>query len=279
MSFDFAAILKASGQKADEDLDLLLVALAFAAPSHDGVVVEKYIHHVARMAADAQARYAELIEHGAKDDAATQLAALKYVLSEKEGYAGDTERYDDMQNADIMRVVDRRKGMPIALAILYIKVGRMNGWQVDGINFPGHFLCRIEYAGNRLIFDPFEQCKVMSAPDLRQLVKKVRGPSAELSADYYAPCSNRDTLIRLQNNIKLRMIEAEDYEGALQSVHMMQDIHPGEYRLWLDEGVLYAKTDKVERAIAALEEYIRRAPTMIEKLDAQAMVRHLSTLL
>ena len=159
MSFDFRAILTESGGKEDGDINLFSVAMAFAAPAHEGISIDKYFNHVTKSAREVGERFIELLNAGAKNDVRTELAALKHILADREGYEGDMESYDDLQNADLIRVIDRRKGMPIALSILYIHVGRLNGWAVDGLNFPGHFLCRIEKHGERLIFDPFAGCE------------------------------------------------------------------------------------------------------------------------
>ncbi len=276
MAYDPDAILKACGGQKDSDIDLLEVALALCAPSHEGISKDRYINHAAKMVRDVVERYAELLSAGAKDNAQTQLAAMKHVLSDREGYTGDDARYDDLQNADIMRVVDRRKGMPIALCLLFIHIGRKSGWDLEGLNFPGHFLARLEKDGVRLIFDPFHACRVMMAADLRALIKDVRGPMAELSVDYYAPCSNRDILIRLQNNIKMRLIEAESYQEALSHVERMRMMAPDEYRLLLDAGLLNAKTGKKAAAIDVLEKYIDLAPDHKDRADAQRIIRELA---
>ncbi len=275
MSFDFRGVLIENGGKEDSEVGLLTVALAMAAAAHEGIVADKYFNHVSKIAGETGARYISLLNAGAKDDAGVRLAALKHILSDQENYEGDAETYDDLQNADLMRVVDRRKGMPISLCLLYIHVGRENGWDVEGLNFPGHFLARIQFGAERIIFDPFSKCKVMEAPDLRSLLKKVRGPEAELSADYYKPCTNREMLLRLQNNIKLRLIEAEDYKAALESVELMRLFAPCDYRLLLDAGVLYAKTGVIEKARDVLEKYIAVVPNAQDRRDAEGLLRSL----
>lgn len=275
MTFDSRSVLMESGGKEDAELNLFTLALAFAAPAHEGISIDKYFSHASKVAKDVAERYIALLNAGADDDVNTQLAALKHILADREGYVGDTETYDDLQNADLMRVIDRRKGLPIALCILYIQAGRDNGWQVDGLNFPGHFLARIEYKGQRLIFDPFGGCEILEAPQLRQLLKKVRGTNAELSADFYKPCTNRDTLIRLENNVKLRLIDGEDYEGAIKVIEAMQMLDPREYRLLLDAGVLYAKTGQRTLAADVLEKYITLAPNPQDRRDAEAILRQI----
>lgn len=278
MIFDANALLIEVGRKKDSDINLCECAIAMAATAHEGISIERYIHHVEKLTRDVGLRFKSLIDSGADDDARTRLAALKHILSDQEGYEGDNETYDDLQNADVMRVIDRRKGMPISLALLYIQVGRNNGFKLDGLNFPGHFLCRIEHDGQRLIFDAFQRCEVMEAPDLRQLIKQIKGANAELSADYYQSANNRQMLIRLQNNIKLRLIDASDYKGAIQSVEMMRHIDPKEYRLLFDAGVLYVKTGNITAAKDVLEEYLKQNLDYAERRDAENILLQISEL-
>jgi len=212
------------------------------------------------LADDVQSKYIDLMKDGGVETVGVQLNALRDVIGEQHGYVGDNQTYDDLQNANLIRVIERSKGIPITLAILYICVGRAQGWDICGLNIPGHFVCRIEHGGQRIIFDVFDNCRVLEASDLRMLVKRVMGDRAELSTDYFEATSNRDILIRLQNNIKHRQIEIEDYAGALMCVQRMMKIAPDEYRLLLDAGVLFAKVEQTKAAIEALEAYIDAVP-------------------
>lgn len=275
MSDSPTSYLVDTGRLKDSDIDLAKVALTFAVIAHPGIVAERYEHHLSKIATDVGARYQDLLKNGAEDTAQTRLAALKHVIADQEGYTGDLETYDDLQNADLIRVIDRRKGLPITLAILYLHAARHNNFAVDGVNFPGHFLCRIEHKGVRLIFDPFSRCEIMEAHQLRELIKQVQGPSAELSTAYYETASNREILMRLQNNLKHRMIEAEEYGEALKIVELMRLIDPDEYRLLFDAGVLYAKTHKAKPAIEALEMYVQRATDKRDIQDAESILRQL----
>lgn len=268
MSFDPESFMDALGTAGDADIDLAKAALALAAPSHPGLSFDRYLHHLDKLSADVAA-----VKAG--NTAESRLNALTQVIAGTHGYDGDHETYDDLQNADLVRVIDRRKGLPITLTILYIHAGRAQGWNVDGLNFPGHVLVRMDLDGHRLIFDPFNKGKVVHAPDLRVLVKKALGPKAELSADYYKAATNREMLIRLQNNIKLRQIAGEDYEAALHTVSAMRKIDPREYRLLLDAGVLCARTGRARDAIVMLENYIEKAPDPGDRQDAAALLRQI----
>ena len=140
-----------------------------------------------------------------------------------------------------MRVIDRRKGLPVALGILYIHAGRAQGWDVAGLGFPGHFLIRLERDGERLILDPFNEGRVCAAAELRDLLKSTAGSEAELDPSHYATVSDREILLRLQNNIKLRRLQAGDMEGALACTEDMLRIAPDEATQWRDAMVMHQR--------------------------------------
>ncbi len=278
-AFDPRKWLTDCAQLADDKMDLAKTALALAAIAQPDISLDRFFHHLKKLPETAREKHAELLNAGANDDAETILAVLKRTVVEENGYVGDIETYDDLQNASLIRVIERRKGLPVTLAILYIHIGRACGWDVAGLDFPGHFLCRVEKDGRRIIFDPFYDCRVLEAPDLRALVKKIKGPGAELSSSWFEPAKNMDILIRLENNIKYRQIEIEDYAAALKTVETMRLMAPDEFRLLLDAGVLYARTDQTMVAIRMLEEYIKQSPRESDRHDAAMLLRELKELL
>jgi len=263
------------GHHSDDDIPLSETALILSSLAHPGLDIDRYRQHIRKLTDEVKQRHHDLIQAGAGDTAQTRIAALKHVISDQFGYTGDKDNYNDLQNADLVRVIDQRKGLPISLSILALETARGQGWQIDGLNFPGHFLLRIEHEGVRLIFDPFSQFGILAAHDLRTLIKQVAGEKAELSVNYYRTATNRDILVRLQNNIKLRQIEAEDYQAALDTVEQMRLFAPHEIRLLLDAGVLYAKTGQKTKAIEALEVYVADAPSPADRYDAQLLLQNL----
>jgi len=191
------ARLREIGARPEAAIDLAEAALALAALDRPRVEAEPYRHHLSLLARDVGA--------AAGDPAAGRLdrrvAALNDVILGKYGYAGDRVTYEDPQNANLMRVIDRRKGLPIALGILYLHAARAQGWAAYGLGFPGHFLIRLDGDRRRLVVDPFNQGRTCDTPALRELLKAVMGLEAELEPAHYAAVSNRSILLRLQNNI------------------------------------------------------------------------------
>jgi len=260
-------------------IDLAECAIALAALDTPSRSLERYWRHIKKLVNETNLRHEKLLDGGGDDDVRTQLAALKHIIADKYGYDGDHQHYDNLQNANIIHVIDRRMGMPIALSILYLYVAEELGWNIHALNFPAHVVCSIEKDGEKLLFDPFNQCRLLNASDLRMYLKTLVSPQAELSADYYKNASKLDVVIRLQNNIKLRQIEVEDYDGAVQTVETMRKIQPKEYRLFFDAGILYARLDKPLAAMRAFENYIEHASDPQEREEALVLLNHVRSLL
>ena len=154
-----------------------------------------------------------------------------------------------------MKVIDRRKGLPIALGILYIHCGRRLGWNICGLNFPGHFLIRLDDGAGRTILDPFNNGTERTEAELRGLLKSTQGAFAELSPDHYAMIGNRAILIRLQNNRKIRLLTENQIADGLKVVEDILLFAPEETSLWHEAAVLNAHLKNFHAAIIALVRY------------------------
>jgi regulator of sirC expression with transglutaminase-like and TPR domain len=174
-----------------------------------------------------------------------------------------------------MRVVDRRKGLPVALGILYMHAGRAQGWETVGLAFPGHFLIRLSDGPERLILDPFHGGRICTAAELRELLKATAGLDSELQTEHYASVSDCDVLLRLQNNLKARLIQAEQYERAVMVAETMLMLAPDLAELWREAGLLHARLGNMRSAAAALEQVVLRAPDDMARHQAAAMLQQL----
>src|SRR5437870_3303666 len=238
-----AHYLRELGTDASPLLPIGEAALALAAFDRPRVALGRYRQHLLTLARDV-GRHA-----GATGDLAARAHALNEIILLKHGYSGDELTYDDLQNANLMRVVDRRKGLPVALGILYLHTARAQGWESVGLNFPGHFLVRLGEGAERLILDPFHGGQICGAAMLRELLKAMAGQEIELMPEHYAPVSDRDVLLRLQNNLKSRLLQAGRHERALGVVETMLLLAPDLAELWHEAGLLNTRLgNKIGRA-------------------------------
>ena len=272
-SGEIKALLRSIAAKADEKINLGEAARALAALDRPRVGLERYRHHLALLARETTEEAAR--RGGAASGLDDRIAALNAVLFDRYGYRGDTLTYDDLQNANLMRVIDRRKGLPVTLGILYLHTARAQGWHMVGLSFPGHFLVRLDHDGRRAILDPFEKGKIREVADLRELLKAMAGADAELTAAHYEPVANRAILLRLQNNIKLRLIQNGHIDRAVEVVETMLMFAPDQAALWREVGMLHVRLDNLRAAIAALEQFMQREAGDAPRHHVAALVQDL----
>jgi regulator of sirC expression with transglutaminase-like and TPR domain len=271
---EIEARLRNIGNLPDGDIDLAEAALLLAALDRPGVPLERYRDHVALLQLDTARLGAEL---GAENSLGCRVEALRAGIVEQYGYQGDRLTYDDLQNANLMRVIDRRKGLPVALGILYIAAARHQGWSICGLNFPGHFLLSLELGGARVIVDPFDGAKALGTSALRELLKTFLGPDAELRPTHYAAASSRAILLRLQDNIKLRLLQNQRPQQALEVIEAMLIFAPGEARLWHEAGALHARLGNLRVAAMALQHFLDLGTGSDNLHDAATLLQQLKS--
>ncbi|HCX14363.1 MAG TPA: hypothetical protein DGZ24_03500 [Rhodospirillaceae bacterium] len=247
--------------QADEAIDIAEAALVLASvnqPASNLKIYRDHLKAVAKAVAHA-ANSANLKPDTARPE--DMAAVLSRVLAQDFRYAGDEDTYDDLDNANLMRVIDRRKGLPVTLGILYLAAARSQSWGAAGLSFPGYFLIRLESRdGRRAILDPFHGGRILEAPQLRELLKVMAGAAVELEAGHYMPVSNRDVLVRLQNNIKIRRLELGESEGALDALKCMQVLKPDDPNVWRETGVIHMRLGHLKKAVEAFEHFVAHAP-------------------
>ncbi|TPG58056.1 hypothetical protein EAH89_08800 [Roseomonas nepalensis] len=247
--------IRAAGRLPDDELDLGAVALQFAridAPGADWRAAEGRLSALVRA----------VLSQEAPRDAEGRRSLIARVIHEEAGYAGDSESYDDLRNANLIRVTERRRGLPVAIGLLWLHVAEAAGWPARGLDFPGHFLVSLDGAAKAgsVVVDPFGGGTALPAPALRALIKRVEGPSAELRPGMLAPMSRRAVLLRLQTNIRLRRLRDEDVEGALACTADMLRLAPDAAPLWREAAVMNARLGRLGAAIEDMERFIGLIP-------------------
>jgi regulator of sirC expression with transglutaminase-like and TPR domain len=248
--------LAAIGQLPDTEIDIADAALQLArvdAPDADWEAARSHLSELARRAVEL----ATTIPTG---DLASRAIALSGLLGGRYGYTGDAETYDDLANANLIRVIERRRGLPVTLGILWLHAARAAGWGGHGVDFPAHFLVALEGKSTQAVLDVFHGGTPLNARDLRALLKRVEGEDAELRPGLLRPMNARRVLLRLQNNIMTRRLQAADLEGGLNCAEDMLRIAPDTAALWRQAGVLNQRLDRVGAALRCFERFLVLVP-------------------
>jgi regulator of sirC expression with transglutaminase-like and TPR domain len=202
----------------EEDIVLDAAALSLAQLDHDDVdptphleLIEAIATRLDTVAADAT-------------DGVDQAAALSQVIAEEFGFTGDDRTYDDPANADLIRVIERRRGLPVSLAILYVAAARRIGWTAEVLDVPGHVMILIGDAAP-VIVDPFRNGIVVGPDQLSAMLKANADGSAPV-VSHVAAMPNRAILVRLLLNQSIRAEQAGDVRRALTLYERMTALAP-----------------------------------------------------
>jgi regulator of sirC expression with transglutaminase-like and TPR domain len=230
---------------ADDDAFPLLEA-AIACALHDYPFRDpEPVRVLARAAAE---RLAERIGGESPDDALAETMAADLRLN------GDLLNHDHPGNTDIIDVAERRRGLSAALAVFYLDAAARAGVKAQGVDFPGHFLLRVETPEGPVALDPFSQGRLVLPSELtRRALRAGLTPHVADRLDVLmAPVSDRQALIRLQNLLFVRALKAEDYEGAERSALRRALLDPHDHRPWLDVATAREKQGALAGAMEAL---------------------------
>jgi len=241
--------LKSAGEAEDAKIPLAETALILSALDHPHIDLAPYRAHLDQLAEDARIHFAALLR------GMTETLAIVRTLADtigiRHGYVGDNATFDDPQNADLIRVIERRRGLPVSLGIIYIETAQRLGAVAQGLNTPGHFLLAVGEGEQAKVLDPFNGGVILSADELRPM-----GPMPHGDAPEYGPVSRRDVLLRLLNNIRARALAGKDMIRALTITERMVLIAPRRPDLWLELSKACEGVGKMNGAIRAAQSCI-----------------------
>ena len=243
------------------DPDLAPAALLIARLEYPQLDASRYLRQLNHMGSAATQRLEALSPDA---DPMQRIKALNTYLFEEEGFAGNQTAYDDPRNSFLNEVLDRRTGIPITLALVYIEVSRRAGVRVDGVNFPGHFMLRLPqhpegvlHGRDDLIVDPFHGGAVLSETDCRKLLREHVGEDAAFDRRLLMRASKQQILVRMLVNLKRIYVGMRSFPQARAITELLLALTPSAMTELRDRGLLAYHLNDFSAALRDLESYLR----------------------
>jgi regulator of sirC expression with transglutaminase-like and TPR domain len=242
--------------------DLAPAALAIARVEYPSLRTGGYLEAIDRMGSEAAARVART---GARGRDA--IGVLNEYLYDEQRFTGNRQSYDDPRNSFLNEVLDRRTGIPISLAVVYLEIARRAGVHVAGINFPGHFLlraaddeARLRYEEDLLIVDPFHGGALLSEADCREMLRQHVGDEAAFDRDLLAPATRHEIVVRMLVNLKRLYVRMRSFPQARFVADLLLTVDPSAVSELRDRGLLAYHLEDFSAALRDLESYLRLMP-------------------
>ncbi|MFV9504323.1 MAG: SirB1 family protein [Oscillochloridaceae bacterium umkhey_bin13] len=257
----------------DPQVPLAATALAIAWEDQGGPAPQASLERLEALTRMAAERL------GPQAGVAARAALLSAFLFREVGFYGDPGCYDhpDPANSHLDRVLERRTGLPIMLALIYLELGWRLGLPVHGVALPGHFIVRVATPEGDLLLDPFRGGATWTMADCtRQIASFYGPPSPELVNVIMAPPGRGAILVRILRNLKQAYLARDDTARALTAVDrllMLDRSDPTELR---DRGLLRARLGQIHAALEDLEQYARQHPAAADLTEVRSLARELA---
>jgi regulator of sirC expression with transglutaminase-like and TPR domain len=271
-SAELLSLLERAIQAAGDEL--APAALVIARLEYPRLEDGPYLERLDRMGVEAAARLERVSVESAPQ---ARVEVFNDYLFRDEGFTGNREQYDDPRNSFLNQVLDRRTGIPITLALVYLEVGRRAGLAVEGVNFPGHFLVRCPLARaaggpapDDVIVDPFHGGALLSEPDCRQLLRQHLGDEAAFDRTLLAAATREQIVIRMLVNLKRIYVRMRSFPQARLVSDLLVATNSSAITELRDRGLLAYHLEDYSTALRDLETYLQLTPRVEDDEESRA---------
>jgi regulator of sirC expression with transglutaminase-like and TPR domain len=275
------------------DPDLAVAALMIARLEYPKLDAGPYLdrldalgHEASRRVADASIDADDLPPRMDPTRYARVKALNDYLFGELR-FAGNDVHYEDPRNSCLNEVIDRRTGIPITLALLYMEVARRAGVDIEGVNFPGHFLLRCRAPRGMpntddMIIDAFHGGALLSERDLMQRYGRAGDEEAELPSRLLARAAKPQILARMLLNLQRVYVQMHSYPQARDVTELLLAVNPSAIDALRERGMLAYQLNDLSGALRDLLAYLQLSakanPDQEEREEHEKIWEHVKTL-
>jgi regulator of sirC expression with transglutaminase-like and TPR domain len=256
----------------DERINLAEAALWIARDAYPDLDVGLYLARLDSLAASAAVNIRPGSSRSQGRNAIeASVKSLSDFLYRKVGFHGAAQSYYDPRNSYLNEVLDRRVGIPITLAVVYLEIGWRLGLPLEGVGLPGHFIVGWSGPQGRRFIDPFDNGRELDEVACEERLRTIMGSRVKLDPDWLRPVSRRYILIRILNNLKNALFQSGDAQRAIPVVENLLVLDPAAAEERRDLGLLFAHAGRRWDALKQLEEYLRIRPDAQDVRQIQAL--------
>jgi len=274
------------------DPDLAIAALMIARVEYPAMDAGPYLDQLDALGREAGARVraapsgADMPPPRVDPEHYARVMALNDYLFGELHFVGNDVRYEDPRNSCLNEVLDRRTGIPITLALLYMEVARRAGVHVEGINFPGHFLLRCPARRERpysedLIIDAYHGGALLSEDELLRRYAET-DEAGEGVPRLLARATKPQILARMLLNLKRLYVKMHSYPQARDVTDLLLAVNPSAIDEVRDRGMLAYQLNDFSAALRDLQAYLQLSakadPDECEREEHDTIWEHVKTL-
>ncbi len=261
----FAEAVKAD--VADDQIDLLRCACLIARTEYPALDAAECDARLAELAQRVAARVRRAAGH------AETIAALNHVLFREEGFRANRDDYYDPRNSFVNEVLERKLGIPITLALVYMETARRIGFPLSGVGMPGHFLLKhYDVHGEGILIDAYAGGAILAPADCQRLLDEIYSGNISMQPQFLLSVTRRQWLNRMLNNLKTVYISQRNFKKALPFAEMILAIYPRSAEDVKQRAVLRFHNQQTRGALADFNDYLEIAPEASDAAEIRETV-------
>lgn len=242
-------------QKPEKQIDLARTALYIAQEEYPDLDPDEYLNALDTMAS-------ELLEQIPEERYPLRvIKIINHYLYQDLGFSGNQSHYYEPQNSYFNQVIERRTGIPITLALVYLEVAKRIDFPMVGIGMPGHFLIRPEFEDVGIYVDAFNEGEILFEADCENRLSQIYQQPVQLKSEFLAPVTSYQFLGRMLMNLKIIYLNSGDFKRALTVSERILLLFPDSVNEKRDRGILYYHLERWTEARQDLENYLEILPT------------------
>jgi regulator of sirC expression with transglutaminase-like and TPR domain len=196
--------------KPDREINLSKAALYIAQIEYPDLEIDRYLETLDLMGAEV-AKILPETQYPLK-----VIQTINRYLYTDLKFHGNESDYYNPHNSFLNDVIDRRTGIPITLAVVYLHIAKSIDFPMIGIGMPGHFIIRPNFEDAGIFVDVFNQGEILFVEDCRQKLMQIYQQDIPfLPPESLQPVTNRQVLLRMLHNLQATYLNQPDFERAL----------------------------------------------------------------
>lgn len=261
----------------DADIDLARAALLIANEEYAELDLA---HYVAQLDLLAE-RVREMLglspsenpfQGASKSELIDVLVAINSVLFDQEHFRGAEKDYYNPCNSFLNDVLERHRGIPITLSLIYMEIGKRLGVQIEGVGLPLHFVVRCRLPDGAIYIDPYDGGRLLSEQECRELVNRMLRGKATFNPRWLEPVSNKQFLMRMLTNLKYIYLSKKDFARALSICDRILLLVPQAPIERRDRGIIHLHLKHHARALLDLKAYVELAPEADDVVEVRRQI-------
>ena len=234
--------------------DLATAALEISRDAQPDLNIQATLDWIDRRAAELRSLVAQAYSER------ELIARIAGMVAGEWGIVGSPDAYHEADGSFLDRVIEKRRGIPISVSVLYVVLCQRIGLDLSLVAAPLHVLTRFEAPEGTLFLDAFAGQRILTYDETLNWLRDLSGLPTSVIEHSLGPADPRTVITRMLTNLKVLYSRLEDWQSVWRVQNRLVALNPTDYRERRDLGISAINAERPGVAIRLLESLLNSCP-------------------